>query len=96
MNEEITGIQLRKARISAIVFGLLTIFSLLTLVYVFIKKSEVDSLQSKVIHLEKQLELLKKKAAMQRAIAEAEHQRAEENYKRVMEMLKEAETKKLK
>lgn len=96
MKEGIAGIELRRARITAIVFALLTIFSLLNLAYAFIKKSEADSLRSKVNNLEMQLEELKKEAALQRAIAEAERQRAEENYRKAVERLEAAESQKLK
>lgn len=96
MKGGITGSQLRRARMTAIVFALLTIFSLLNLAYAFIKKSEADFLRDKVSNLEMQLEVLKKEAALQQGIAEAERQRAEVNYKRAVEMLKTAEAKKLK
>ncbi|QOI96678.1 MAG: hypothetical protein HRU69_03875 [Flammeovirgaceae bacterium] len=96
MKGEPAKVQLRRARATALAFGLATVFSLLMLVYAIIKKNEADAMRVRVNQLEMQLEVLKKEAALQQGIAEAERQRVEENYRKAVERLEAAEAKKLK
>lgn len=96
MREEAPNKQLRRARITAMVFAFLSIFSLLMLVYAVIKKTEAEAMHEQVNQLEMQVQYLKSEAEEQRILAEAERQRAEENYRNAMERLEATEAKKLK